>query len=159
MLRISKLADYAMVIMNYMARQPTQLLSAAGIARQVPVAAPTVSKILKLLSEAGLVASARGAGGGYRLAKSPEEITLADMVTAIDGLPAITECSQSANLCAHDSICSIRGNWLLINQVISEVLESLTLADMAKPLHKPMLTQRVKAKYPVFAVQLEDQSA
>jgi len=134
MLKISKLADYATVIMNFLAIRPEQVFSAAEIARQIQVAVPTVSKVLKLLSEAGLLISARGASGGYQLSKSAAEISLIEVITAIDGSPAITECSQKHKICSQESVCAVRHNWRLINQVIMSALRGLSLADMTKPL-------------------------
>lgn len=136
MLRISKLADYATGIMNHLAHYPEHVFSATEIAHQVHITVPTVSKILKLLLEAGLVVSSRGAEGGYRIARSAQEISIAQIITAIEGAPALTECSQH-NLCTHDAICTMKGNWQTINRFILNALQSLTLADMAKPLHMP----------------------
>ncbi len=136
MLRISKLADYATGIMNHLAHYPAQVFSAAEIAHQVHISSPTVSKILKLLLEAGLVVSSRGADGGYRIARSAQEINIAQIITAIEGAPALTECSQHS-LCSHDSICAVKSNWQMINHFILNALQSLTLADMAKPLYMP----------------------
>jgi len=134
MLRISKLADYGTVIMNYMAREPHTLFSASEIARDVHLALPTTSKILKMLVTANLVVSARGAGGGYRLSRLPQEITIANIVSALDGQPALTECTQLSKTCVQDKVCAIRDNWRLINKVVLKALDSLTLADMTKPL-------------------------
>lgn len=144
MLKISKLADYATVVMNFLAAQPEQVFSAAEIAKQVHVAVPTVQKVLKLLSEAQLLFSTRGPSGGYRLGRPAALITVADVIAAIDGIPAMTECSQGAKLCAHEGVCAIRSNWRLINQVILTALQNLTLADMAKPLvNHPLIMQGI----------------
>jgi FeS assembly SUF system regulator len=140
MLRISKLTDYAMVIMHYLAQTPSAILSAAEIARAVHLSAPTVSKILKILSEAKLVTSFRGTGGGYQLARPIAAITLAEVVTAIEGKLAMTECCASETLCALDSWCSIKENWKVINQIILSALAGLTLQDMMRPLSGHSLT-------------------
>ncbi len=134
MLRISKLTDYATVIMHCLAVQPGAVLSASEIAHRVHLANPTVSKILKILAEADLVTSIRGAGGGYKLAQMPQAITIARVITAVEGQPALTECAQTSQLCAQDSVCAIKHNWRAINHFILEVLENLTLADMSRPL-------------------------
>jgi FeS assembly SUF system regulator len=134
MLRISKLTDYATVIMSYLALTPKDIVSAAQIAREVHVSLPTVSKILKILSEAQLVISFRGTGGGYQLARSTEKITVAEVVTAIEGQLAMTECCLSEKLCALDSLCSIKENWKVINKIILTALAGLTLQDMMRPL-------------------------
>jgi FeS assembly SUF system regulator len=134
MLRISKLADYATVIMHRLAVKPGDVLSASEIAQRVHLSKPTVSKILKILSDADLVTSIRGAGGGYKLAQMPADITIARVITAVEGQPALTECAQTSQLCVQDSVCAIKHNWQVINRFILEALENLTLADMGKPL-------------------------
>lgn len=145
MLRISKLADYGTVIMNALAKEPNSLLSANEIAQKVHLALPTASKVLKILVTANLVVSVRGAGGGYRLSRAPEEITLADVITALDGMPALTECNALTKKCSKDSVCGIRDNWRLINKVVFMALNSLTLRDMAKPLDlHPMILQGIQ---------------
>jgi FeS assembly SUF system regulator len=136
MLRISKLTDYATVIMSYLALDPTKILSATHIAKAIHLGIPTVSKVLKILCEASLVKSYRGTGGGYQLARSAEKITIADIVYAIEGKVAMTECSAGKNLCALDSLCGIKENWQVINQVILTALSGLTLSQMTKPMHK-----------------------
>lgn len=141
MLRITKLADYGTVIMNCFANEPQLLMSASKIAQKVHISLPTVSKILKMLVAANLIVSVRGSEGGYRLARAPTHITIAEVITALDGKPALTECNSLGFKCSHDSICSIRDNWRIINAVVMNALESLTLADMAKPLEKhPVIT-------------------
>jgi FeS assembly SUF system regulator len=134
MLRISKLTDYATVIMSYLALNATQVASATHIAKEIRLGAPTVSKILKILCEAHLVTSYRGTGGGYQLARSSSEITVADIVSAIEGNLAMTECCSGKNLCALDSLCSIKENWQIINKIILTALSGLTLAQMTKPI-------------------------
>lgn len=134
MLRISKMADYAAIIMNCLATHPQQLFSAAEIAKQVHVAVPTASKILKLLLEARLVTSTRGAGGGYKLLRNAREISVIEIIGAVDGAQAITECSKGEKVCLHDSVCALRDNWRIINRVIFAALQNLTLADMMNPL-------------------------
>lgn len=136
------MADYATVIMNFLAAKSGQVFSAAEIAKRIHVALPTVSKVLKLLLEDDLLISTRGANGGYQLGRSAREISLVDVVTAIDGMPAMTECSQAKKLCTHEGGCAVRHNWRLINQIVIAALQSVTLADMAKPLNpNALLTQ------------------
>jgi FeS assembly SUF system regulator len=140
MLRISKLADYGTVIMNLLTREPDRHLSASEIARKVHIGLPTASKILKILVTANLVKSVRGAEGGYRLSRAPEAITVADIITALDGQPALTECNVVTKKCPQDAVCAIRDNWRLINKIVFTALCSLTLADMSKPLENhPLL--------------------
>ena len=134
MLKISKLADYGLIILNYLAAQPQFCYSAAVLSARTGIAAPTVSKVLKLLNEAQLINSSRGSNGGYRLGKDPQEINLADIIAAVDGSPALTECCQIQNGCIHDAHCALRGNWQFINQLITDVLSQFSLADLKQPL-------------------------
>jgi FeS assembly SUF system regulator len=146
-IRISKLTDYGTVIMNCLATAPQGLMSATEISRRVHLTIPTASKVLKILVTANLVISVRGSGGGYRLSRLPEEITLAEVITALEGQPALTECNASKKKCAQDSVCAIRDNWRLINKIIFMTLNSLTLADMTKPLDlHPLMVQGITFK-------------
>ena len=137
MLRLSKLTDYATVILSVMAKDSTQLFSAIGIAEATGIALPTVSKILKILVNANVLVSTRGIKGGYALARLPEHISVAEVISALEGPIALTECSITHEGCEQASGCGISGNWSLINQAISNTLESISLADMVKPAHQP----------------------
>jgi len=134
MIRLSKLTDYAVVILSLMAKDNTKVRAAMEIASATGIALPTVSKILKLLVNAKVLISTRGAKGGYELAKVPEKITIASVISALEGPIALTECSISQQGCEQASGCEIRGNWGLINQTIHNALESVTLADMNSPV-------------------------
>ena len=136
MLRVSKLTDYATVVMTCLVGAGDGVLSAQALAERAHLEVPTVSKLLKQLAQAELVASTRGINGGYRLARAPEQITIADIVTAMEGPIGMTECSAHAGTCGHEPHCGVRVNWQRINQAIAGALESVTLADMVKPLAK-----------------------
>ena len=133
MLKLSKLTDYATVILSYIARDYTHVHAAMEIAAATGIALPTVSKILKVLVNSKVLVSTRGAKGGYALARAPEKITVAAVISALEGPIALTECSISHQGCEQASGCEIRGNWGLINQTIQHALESVTLADMIRP--------------------------
>ena len=137
MLKLSKLTDYATVILSYMAKDHTNMHAAQEVAEETGITQPTVSKILKLLVRAKVVTSVRGAKGGYLLARSPEKITVAAVINALEGPIALTECSASHKHCDQASGCDIQGNWGLINQKIFNALESVTLADMIMPAKQP----------------------
>lgn len=130
MLRISKLTDYGTVVMATLAEAKDEKLSASKLAEITRLEVPTVAKVLKLLAAAELVESFRGVQGGYRLARPPERISVADMVSAVEGPIALTECSIEAGLCSYESRCCLRGNWRRIGQVVESALEQLSLADM-----------------------------
>ena len=111
MLRVSKLTDYATLVMTCLAGAHDEVLSAQLLAERARLEVPTVSKVLKQLAAAGLVDSWRGASGGYRLARSASEITLADVVTAMEGPIGMTECYAHAGQCDLESHCGVRANW------------------------------------------------
>ncbi len=134
MLKISKLADYSFIILNDLAAEPERCYSAAVLAGRTGIALPTVSKLLKLLNEAGLIISSRGASGGYRLVKDPQQLSLSEVIAAVDGVPAITECCQADNGCVYDARCTLRSNWQYINRLMMDVLNQFTLADLKRPL-------------------------
>jgi FeS assembly SUF system regulator len=136
MLRVSKLTDYATVVMTCLAAGEG-VTSAQALAERARLELPTVSKLLKQLAQAGLVASTRGINGGYRLARAPDRITIADVVTAMEGPIGMTECSAHAGLCGHEPHCGVRVNWQRISHAIEGALASVTIADMLHPPTKP----------------------
>ena len=133
MLRLSKLTDYGTVIMSYVARRPNGLHSAADIARALGVTLPTASKVLKRLARAELLQSVRGAQGGYRLSRSPEQISITEVIDALEGPFGLTECSVVVGLCSQEAGCPIRGHWQGLSQIIRQTLDRVTLADMSRP--------------------------
>ena len=145
MLRVSRLTDYATVVMTCIAAHPADVLSTAQIADETRLELPTVSKLLKALGHAELVESFRGVNGGYRLARPASEISLAEIVEALEGPIGMTECSAQSGLCGHEPHCGVRVNWQRINQAIAQALGSVSVADMVKPAPK---------RYAAIAVQL-----
>ena len=137
MLRLSKLTDYSTVIMSHMARRPWEVYSAAGMAAAIGVAATTASKILKTLARGKLVQSVRGAKGGYMLARAPEQISIAEVIDAMEGAFGLTECSVHPGVCCQEARCPSRENWQRLNQVVRRVLDGVTLADMSQARFVP----------------------
>ncbi|CAM4470472.1 MAG: HTH-type transcriptional regulator IscR [Legionella sp.] len=133
MLRISKLADYGTVVMVYLARHPQDLCNARDIALHTHLTVPTVSKILKRLTSAGLLASVRGVTGGYRLRRPATEISVSQIIFALEDHRGFTECSLQPNDCSLQGVCTIQGNWRLISQAIETALDSVSLDTLAKP--------------------------
>lgn len=133
MLRLSKLTDYGTVVMTYIARDPERVHNAAEVAANVHVALPTASKILKLLAHEDLLVSHRGIKGGYSLARAPRDITVAQIINAMEGPIGMTECSSAPGLCVQEPLCSVRANWMKINLAIRDALEKITLAEMIQP--------------------------
>lgn len=133
MLRISKLADYGTVIMVYLTHHSAVLCNARVIAADLHIPLPTVSKLLKRLAAANLLLSERGVAGGYKLSRQSADISVADIIYAVEMQRGFTECSIEPNLCVMQSICPVRGNWQLISQAISDVLQKMSLEMLAKP--------------------------
>ena len=132
MLRVTKLTDYATVVLTALAAKPG-VHSAAELAEQAGLEAPTVAKILKPLAQAGLVEGFRGANGGYRLARPATEISLVEIVEAMEGPLGMTECSVHAGACGIEHSCGVRANWRRINDVVADALRGVTLAEMLTP--------------------------
>jgi FeS assembly SUF system regulator len=125
--------------MTFMARDEDHVHSAQEVAEQVGIALPTVSKVLKILSRYDLVVSLRGSRGGYALARPAKEITMAEIISAMEGgRLGLTECSSSPGACIQERSCSIRGNWQTINRVIVQALEQVSLAEMTRPVVHPI---------------------
>lgn len=131
MLRLSKLADYSCQVMAFMARDRA-VHSASEVASSLGIAVPTVSKILKILARCNLVESVLGAKGGYTLARYPKDISIAEIINAMDGPISITECS-STSTCERESYCSTKGKLQGINHLIQEALDKVSLAEMIAP--------------------------
>ncbi len=153
MLRINKMVDYATLILNCLSTQQVQtLLSAKEIADITHIARPTVSKILKMLSRVELVSAKRGIIGGYRLTRAPDKITIAQILTAIEGPPALTECASTQNRCAQHETCPVKHNWKMINHFILTTLDKVSLADMLKPIAIPqLLLSHLHSPSPIIA--------
>lgn len=144
MLRISKLADYGTVVMVYLAKRSQKLCNARDIALHTHLTVPTVSKLLKRLTAAGLLSSARGVAGGYRLQRPAAEISVTEIIYALDEYRGLTECSLQPNECSLRGFCHIQGNWQLISQSIEAALDSVSLEALAQPTLLPADLARIK---------------
>ena len=134
MLRVSRLTDYATVVMTCIATHPADVLSTTQIADETRLELPTVSKLLKTLGHAELVESFRGVNGGYRLARPASTISLAEIVEAMEGPIGMTECGVADGQCDRESQCTVRGSWQRINSVLEQALRGISLAEMLQPL-------------------------
>ncbi len=132
MLRLSKQTDYATVLLSHMANTPSRVCNVTELAQATHVSAPMASKTLKILAREGLIKSERGASGGYRLAREPSSISIADIVRAIEGPIALTQCSSHEG-CSLQSHCQIRPHWQVINTTIVNSLKQLSLAELQGP--------------------------
>ena len=138
MLRVTRLTDYATVLMTRMARDPERNASAVHLAAESDIPVATVTKLLKLLNRAGLVQSLRGVNGGYGLARAPAAISVADVVAAIEGPVALTACAVGKGNCEFEKYCITRGNWQLISRAVQTALEAVSIKDMAAPVARPI---------------------
>ena len=133
MIKITRLTDYGIMLLTYFARsEQPPLRNARELARDAHLPLPTVSKILKVLARKGLLNAQRGPKGGFSLARRPEEITLAQIVDAVEGHMGITECSSGT--CELEQMCPVQTNWQKISQAVWGALEHITLAEMVRPL-------------------------
>ena len=136
MVRVTKLTDYGIAMMTRLANgRPGQQFTAQDLSGAMRLPLPTVRKILKILGRADLLESTRGAGGGYSLARDPEEISLLDMVAAMEGPLAMTQCSSEEDCrCSLEKVCGLKENWSWINQQLRSTLRGYNLAQMAGSL-------------------------
>jgi len=140
MIRMSKQTDYGILLLTEFAADPAGLtLSSRELSARSGLPLPMVSKILKVLTRGALLVSHRGAHGGYRLARRPDHITVADVIGALDGPFAMTECLDAPGDCRQESTCPVRNNWQLINQTVHKALDAITLWDMTRPLSPPLI--------------------
>lgn len=131
MLRISKIMDYGTLVLTHMAGAPDRLFSASGLATALGLGPATVSKILKMLGQHGLVISTRGSRGGYSLARPADQISIAQIIDALDDQPfGLTECTATPGVCNVEADCHIRTNWERINNIVRRTLEEVSVADM-----------------------------
>ncbi len=138
MIKISRLADYAVVILAVFAQsEEGKLLNASYVSVQTHLPEPTVSKVLKLLAKDGVLTSVRGAAGGYKLSCPVDQIDMAHVIRAVDGPIALTACvDQSEQGCDFEGHCSVKGRWDDVNTAITQALENVSLADMVRPAIK-----------------------
>ena len=133
MFRLSKLTDYAIVLLSYLMRS-SQPKTARELSDLAGLPHPTVSKVLKMLARAELLVSVRGQRGGYELAHAPGDISVTRMISAIEGPLAITECSaHEPTPCELEPSCPVSSNWKKISAKVASALDEMTLADMVEP--------------------------
>jgi FeS assembly SUF system regulator len=133
MIRIAKYTDYATLLLTQLAKSPDRQVSAQQLAKETELPPPTVARLLKLLTRADLVSGQRGTAGGYKLSRSPREISIAEVITAIEGPCALTDCAQAEGNCGLEPSCLTKVNWRAINHAVAALLDAVSLADMARP--------------------------
>lgn len=131
MIRMSKLTDYAIVLLAHLARTG-HTLTAQELAARSKVPLPTVSKLCKELSKAGIVVSHRGRRGGYGLARPAEQISVAQIVEALEGPIALTQCVQPGlQSCDIEATCLAKASWDPVSRAIHGALQNLPLSAIA----------------------------
>jgi FeS assembly SUF system regulator len=131
-LKLSRLTDYAVVVLSRMGQSNDPLLSAPGLATRTGLAEPTVAKVLKILAQADIVEGLRGARGGYRLTRPLRAISLAEVVVAFDGPIALTACVDGGmGGCESEHLCPVRGRWDPVNHAIRQALAGISVAELA----------------------------
>ncbi|WP_282297341.1 SUF system Fe-S cluster assembly regulator [Stenotrophomonas sp. PS02289] len=145
MLRVTKLTDYATVVLSVLAARPGDVLSATELAEFASLEPPTVSKLLKPLAQAGLVEGLRGVRGGYRLTRPADQISLFEVVEAMEGPLGLTECAHDHSQCGRELKCGARSSWRMINDVVSEALRKVSLAQILPPIPVADAPRRIAA--------------
>lgn len=147
MLRLSKLTDYAVVIMAYLSQYPGLAVNAKSIAEYTGIALPTTSKLLKRLSHEGLLRANRGIKGGYQLAYPATNISLGTVIQTLEGQIALTECSHNTRVCCLEKQCTIRDNWRRISLFIQSMLMHISLADLIQPFKQSQLAALLNTEH------------
>jgi FeS assembly SUF system regulator len=130
MIILSKLADYGVIVATHLAAGAERQMNAAALATEARLPRATVAKVLKALAHAGIVTGARGAAGGYRLARAASAISIAEVVAAIDGGMSLTQCTSHLLACQRSDYCMTRPHWHRINQAVGTALGAIMVADM-----------------------------
>ena len=144
MIKLTNLADYAVILMCEMARKEERI-SAQDLSLQSGLPVPTVSKILNCLGRAELLKSHRGLKGGFALAKNADEISVADIIEAVDGPISLTHCTDGEKSCCNvDDICHMRPHWHVINSTVRTALDDVKLSSIAAPnVSSPFLERSI----------------
>jgi len=151
MLRLTRVTDYGILLMTSMVTTQASCRTTSELSALTHVPAPTVSKILQSLLNAGLLESVRGAKGGYRLARDAEAISLQDIIQSLEGRIALTTCNLDDDDCDQKDVCSTTHNWKRINGAIQNALHSISLADMAADDFMPVF--QMKKGLPIHAME------
>ena len=146
MLRITKMTDYAVLILANLALHDNKLLTAKEIASETHISLPTTQKILKKLNRKNLVISKQGASGGYSLDPETKKLSVATLLERLDGDLSITQCSSNDDQCEVEDFCNIGNAWQMINQRVQWALNDITLGDL---IHPTRIEQFISTNIPV----------
>ena len=131
-MKINKLTDYSIVILaNLVAKDENAMYTAKELSEFSGIPLPTVTRILKMLSNEGILESQRGAQGGYELTKNSTDISVAEVIEAMEGPIALTECGSDDCGCAFEPSCAVGKPWQKINKAVNDVLQNISLSDMS----------------------------
>ena len=133
MLKIGKMADYALLVTHHLVKKTYGLCTTDDLAQASQLSVPTVRKLLKMLVDANIVTSYRGVKGGYKLSREAKYLSLADIITAVEGPIALTECTQVKHDCDLESSCELKHNWSYVNQMVAQLFTHISLADLSNP--------------------------
>ena len=133
MLRITKMTDYAVLILANLVLHDNKLLTAKEIASETHISLPTTQKILKKLNRKNLVISKQGASGGYSIDPETKKLSVAILLEKLDGDLSITQCSSNDDQCEVEDFCNIGNAWQMINQRVQWALNDITLGDLIRP--------------------------
>ena len=143
MIRLTNLADYAVVVMTAAAKSPERRLSAPEVALVTGIPAPTVAKLMGTLARAGLLSASRGASGGFQFCGAAADVSIAAIIEAVDGPIALTQCQNPGETgagggeCSITASCGIRQHWAPINRAVRDALCAVTLAELIQPAAAP----------------------
>lgn len=151
MLKLSKLTDYAVIVLVHLSKCDDVTTSPA-VSVETNVPEPTVAKVLKALTASRIVISQRGAKGGYKIARPLEQISVADVIAAIDG-PIIVAACVEGQVCEQRPDCQIQGGWDVVNRAIKQVMTTITLAEMTKHFYTPCTVCGCDARNAGFATE------
>jgi len=134
MFRINKLTDYGVMLLAQMATEPDKMFTPAVLAKALRLPKPTVAKLLKRLTGAGILVSTRGKHGGYQLKIAPDKLSMAEVLTALEGPIGITDCSLGPGICQLEQQCRIGKGWQQFNRALYNELRALSLANLVTPV-------------------------
>lgn len=146
MLKLSKLTDYGIVILDRLAQVGSVKQSTDALVTSTGLTQATVRKVMKVLVDDGFVIPMRGAKGGYRLARPPRQIRLLDVIEAFEGPMALTECSTDGSHCEMESLCSLSSSWGGLNQLLRDTLAHISIADIRSPAIHQRLHQGLESQ-------------
>ncbi|MFK7866982.1 MAG: SUF system Fe-S cluster assembly regulator [Alphaproteobacteria bacterium] len=136
MFRLSKMTDYAVIVLALMSKEHGAIFTAPDISVKTSLPQPAVAKLLKALARAQVIQSKRGAQGGYILERRPHNITIAEVIVAMDGPVSLTACvDNSEDQCHAASLCPMSGRWQVLNNAVEQAIISVSLAQIITPFY------------------------